>query len=59
MSVYRIHKKGAWSGKPEREQLEEGLTQIDLYNEILSMKYNQEFSALKIKIKNYLEYMVL
>jgi len=59
MSVYRIHKKGALSGKREREQLEEGLTQIDLYNEILSMKYNQEFSALKIKIKNYLEYMVL
>jgi len=45
MSVYRIHSKGAWSGKDIFEQLDYICDYIDVCNEFFGYKYDVLFTA--------------
>ena len=46
-SVYRKHLNGLWTGKVNNNLSQIMLPLIDLYNECLNFKYNEEFTQLK------------
>ena len=50
MSVYRIHGKGAWSGKSRAAQLRQQLTHIDTYNRFFSYEYDERFRKLRERL---------
>jgi len=47
MSVYRIHSRGAWSGKQEIEKLKEVRHMLDVYNAFLDYEYDAAFAKSK------------
>jgi hypothetical protein len=47
MCVYRLHSRGAWTGKGAYERLEELCRHIDDYNAYFAYKYDAPFKQLK------------
>jgi glycosyltransferase involved in cell wall biosynthesis len=57
MSVYRIHSKGAWSGKDRFEQLDYIRNYIDVSNKFFDYKYDALFSQRKKVVENRIIYL--
>jgi len=52
MSVYRIHSRGAWSGRNEIDKLRELRQLINVYNKFYNYEYNLAFSKYAASIDN-------
>lgn len=50
MSVYRIHGKGAWSGRSDVDKLRQQIANIQRYNEFFSYEYDQQFGSLRRRL---------
>jgi glycosyltransferase involved in cell wall biosynthesis len=52
MSVYRVHRKGIWSGKTNEEVLRIKINiTLDIYDDYLQFRYHKEFCKLKKGLK--------
>ncbi len=50
MSVYRIHKSGAWSGENDELKYTSWIHNIEIYNRYLGFEYNAEFVSVKKRV---------
>jgi len=57
MSVYRVHNKGLWSGKSQRDKNKKMIGRIDELNEYFEFRFDKEFSYLK-RMKVLMKYNV-
>ena len=53
MSVYRIHRGGAWSGSSLIANIKRGLPYLDKYDSLLNYKYHDLFVELKDRVKMF------
>ncbi len=58
MSVYRKHGQGAWTGRPELEQLDAILPLIDTYNRFLGGKYEKQFEKRNAYVNAHRDYVL-
>lgn len=54
-SIYRVHPNGQWSRMTEKEQIEEQIRVIPVYNKYLDYKYDQHFLRFEKYLKKILE----
>jgi glycosyltransferase involved in cell wall biosynthesis len=52
MTVYRIHSAGSWGGRSKVDQHRDMLTAIDIYNQLFSYEYDEQFRRLKASLQH-------
>lgn len=52
MSIYRIHDKGVWSGRSDKEKNEALIKSIDAYDKFTNGEFREGFAAHKARLSN-------